>query len=77
MLVGDPEYSFPELPIEDRMYLQRLYNLHGMERVLGWLRGKVAVSLPHQFEDDFDEDEYYRAMAERYIDTDKTRQGES
>lgn len=63
-------YQFPDLDISDRLHLQRLEETHGRERVIGWLREKVAVPLRHQFDDEFDEDAYYAAMREQFIATD-------
>lgn len=65
----DTGYRFPELDLADRLHLQRLENQFGRERVIGWLRGKVGIHLQYQFDDDFDEDEYYEAMRERFVDT--------
>lgn len=71
------ESDFPELPTEDRLHLQRQYSLHGRERVVGWLRAKVA--LPTRLElaqlngEDVDEDAYYEWVADHYIDTDASQ----
>ena len=66
------EWNFPSLDVQDVIHLQQLENLHGRDRVVGWLRGKVAVPLRHQFDEEFDEDEYYNRMAEHYINPDET-----
>ena len=73
------DYDFPEIELSDRLYLQEVENLHGEDRVIGWLRGKVGIPLKHQFDDDFDEDDYYQAMRERFVDTggaEKTNESE-
>lgn len=66
------EFTFPELDVRDCLYLQELQNLHGRERVLGWLRGKTAIPLQYKFEDDFDEDAYFEAMADHYVERRET-----
>lgn len=63
-------YQFPDLDISDRLHLQRLEEAHGRERVIGWLREKIAVPLRYQFDNEFDEDAYYAAMRERFVNTD-------
>jgi hypothetical protein len=73
--MSDPEpYSFPDLSGEDQFHLQQLENNFGKERVIGWLRGKVAVPLQYQFTAEFDKEAYYEAMREHYVDTDTSRQ---
>lgn len=67
---ADESYHFPDLDADDVFHLQQLEDLHGKERVIGWLRGKTAVPLRYQFEDGFDEDAYFEAMREHYVDTD-------
>ena len=62
-------YNFPDLDGEDVFHLQQLEKLHGEERVIGWLRGKTAIPLRYQFQEGFDEDAYFEAMRERYVDT--------
>jgi len=62
-------YRFPELDSCDLFHLQDLYNLHGRERVLGWLRGKLAVPLRYQFDAEFDEEDYWEAAVDHYVDT--------
>lgn len=62
-------YHFPNLDSEDVFHLQQLEKLHGKERVIGWLRGKTAIPLRYQFQEGFDEDAYFEAMRERYVDT--------
>jgi hypothetical protein len=69
MMVSDGSDRFPDLDISDRLHLQELENQFGRDRVIGWLRGKVAVPLRYQFDEDFDEDAYYEAMRERYVET--------
>ena len=70
-------YNFPDLSGEDLFHLQQLENNFGKERVIGWLRGKVAVPLKYQFISDFDEAAYYDAMREHYVDTNTSRQERS
>jgi hypothetical protein len=71
------ESDLPDLPIEDRLHPQRQYSLHGRDRVVGWLRAKVA--LPTRLElaqlngEDVDEDAYYEWVADRYVDTEATQ----
>lgn len=74
--VDKPAYShsdFPELDAADRLHLRRLYNRYGRDRVVGWLRGKVA--LPTRLElakyegADIDEEAYYQAAADFYVET--------
>lgn len=68
---GTDEYRFPELDLPDRLHLQTLYNLHGRDRVRGWLRSKVAVPFEYRYDnDDFDEDAYWDAAVDHYVDTD-------
>lgn len=68
------ESDLPELATEDVLHLQRQYSLHGRERVVGWLRAKVA--LPTRLElaqlngKDVDEEAYYEWVADQYVDTD-------
>jgi len=68
------ESDLPELPTEDLLHLQRQYSLHGRERVVGWLRAKVA--LPTRLElaqlngEDVDENAYYEWVADQFVDTD-------
>jgi len=77
--MSDTEHQFvesdlPELPIEDLIHLQRQQSLHGRERVVGWLRAKVA--LPTRLElaqlngEDVDGDAYYEWVADQYVDAD-------
>lgn len=71
------ESDLPDLAIEDRFHLQRQFSSHGRERVVGWLRAKVA--LPTRLElaqlngEDVDEDAYYEWVADRYVDTEDDR----
>jgi hypothetical protein len=61
------ESDFPELSIDDELHLRRQEKSHGRHRVVGWLKAKVAIPLKYQFEEDFDEDAYFEAMAEYYV----------
>jgi len=66
---GEP---IPDLAYQDRAHLQRLYNLYGRGRVLGWLRGKVAVPLLCKDNEEFNEDEYYERLVDHYVETDNS-----
>lgn len=64
------EGDIPDLHISDHAELTRIKNLYGESRVVGWL--KVKVGLPTRLEakrlkgDEFDEDAYYKALADHY-----------
>lgn len=73
------ERDIHDLHPSDRSHLRRLNRLYGKERVVGWLRAKVA--LPTRLElkklegEDVNEEAYYRALADHYIDADTERSG--
>lgn len=73
-LSHDGEYDFYELDLGDLIHLNRLYNLYGRERVVSWLRGKVALPTRLQIKqyegEDVDEEAYYQAAADYYLDLD-------
>ena len=62
------EDDFPELHLDDRLHLQRQYKMHGRERVVGWLRAKVALPTRLELSDNPNEEGYYNAMADYHID---------
>lgn len=62
-------FTYPDLDIADRIHLQRQYRIHGRSRVMGWLKANIAVPLHGQFSDEFDEEAYYDALFNNYIDT--------
>lgn len=69
LLPAFDESDFPEIDFEDRLHLQRQYNLHGIDRVEGWLRAKTAVPFEYQDDPEFDEDRYFAAFAHHTIET--------
>lgn len=67
--VNDSE-RFPDLHPADLKHLQEQYHRYGRERVLGWLKTKVAIPLRYQFDDEFDEEDYWDSAVDHYVDTD-------
>lgn len=68
-------YRFPELDGVDLWHLCQTYKYQGRDGAISWLRANVAVELRHQFDENFDEDAYYEAALDRYVDT-ETDHGE-
>lgn len=62
-------YRFPELDGVDLWHLWQTFKYQGRDGAISWLRANVAVELRHQFEEDFDEDAYYEAALDQYVDT--------
>lgn len=65
---SDEEYDFPELELQDLIHLKRLHSIHGRDRVAGWLRANIAVPLNVEFGDGTDEDDYYEALVDHYLE---------
>ena len=72
---SDGTYRFPELDGVDLWHLWQTYKYQGRDGALGWLRANIAVPLRHQFEEDFDEDDYFEAALVRYVDTGTDHKG--
>lgn len=68
---GENEYDFYELDTSDLLYLNRLHRLYGRDRVLGWVKGKVALPTRLQVKkydgEDVDEEQYYEAAVDHYL----------
>jgi hypothetical protein len=64
----DRTYRFPELHGKDRWHLWQTYKHRGRDAAISWIRANVAIPLRHKFGENFDEDAYYEAAFERYVD---------
>ena len=68
------EYQYPELPSEDLIHLSRQYELYGRERVLKWVRGKVALPTDLELKkldgEEIDEEAYYQSATDYYLGID-------
>jgi len=69
-------YRFPELDGVDLWHLWQTYKYQGRDAAICWIRANVAVPLRHQFDESVDEDAYYEAAFDRYVDTETYRDEE-
>lgn len=73
------ERDIHDLHPSDRTHLRQLNRRYGKDRVVGWLRAKVA--LPTRLElkklngEDVDEKAYYEALADHYVGTGTKQSG--
>lgn len=73
------ERDIHDLHLSDRTHLRQLNRRYGKERVIRWLKAKVA--LPTRLEakkldgENVDEDAYYRSLADHYIEAGTDRDG--
>lgn len=61
------ESDFPDLDVSDRVHLERQNKFHGRERVVGWLRAKVALPRLLELAEDPNKEVYYEALADHYL----------
>ena len=70
-------HQFPNPEMVEYARLQELEHFFARDRTLGWLRSNIAIPLRYQFDEDFDEDAYFEAMREQYVETDPAQTGGS